>query len=68
MSEWKAADEDANSVVGEHGQYHRVAKDGFVFVCRACGKQSKDNFGYQSISRGWDESCMLNAVLCEAKP
>lgn len=33
-----------------------------VFVCCACGKRSKDRFGYEKIDRGWDESCMLNSV------
>jgi hypothetical protein len=42
-----------------------VAPEGFVFVCSACGKRSRDKFGTQPISSGWDESCMLNAMLCE---
>jgi hypothetical protein len=41
-----------------------IAPDGFVFVCGACGKLSKDRYGYQAESKRWDESCMLNAVLC----
>jgi transposase-like protein len=44
-----------------------VAPEGQVWVCAACGKQSKDKYGYQKISRGWDESCMLNSVLCYDK-
>lgn len=40
---------------------NEVAKEGFVFVCGACGKRSKDRFGFQKIDRGWDESCMLNS-------
>jgi len=32
-----------------------------VFVCLACGKQSKDRYGDKPISYGWDESCMLNS-------
>lgn len=35
-----------------------------VFVCLACGKRSKDRYGVAPISRGWDESCMLNAREC----
>lgn len=35
-----------------------------VFVCLACGKRSKDRYGVVPISRGWDESCMLNAREC----
>jgi hypothetical protein len=47
---------------GEQG--NEIADAGEVFVCGACGKRSKDLYGFQKISRGWDESCMLNAVLC----
>lgn len=46
------------------GNGNQVAPDGYVFVCGACGKRSRDVFGEQRVSRGWDESCMLNAVLC----
>jgi hypothetical protein len=28
-----------------------------------CGKRSKDRHGNRAISRGWDVSCMLNAIL-----
>jgi hypothetical protein len=38
------------------------AKEGHIFVCAACGKRSRDRYGEQRISRGWDESCMMNAV------
>jgi len=40
----------------------RYAKAGSVYVCGACGKKSKDLYGEGG---GWDESCMLNAVLCD---
>lgn len=40
-----------------------LAPDGRVFVCLACGKLSKDLYGFHKISRGWDESCMLNCRL-----
>jgi hypothetical protein len=43
---------------------NEVAPKGQVFVCAACGKRSKDRYGDQKIDRGWDVSCMLNAVLC----
>lgn len=38
------------------------AKKGQIFVCCACGKTSKTRYGDEGT--GWDESCMLNAVLC----
>lgn len=43
---------------------NKVAPEGQVWVCGACGKRSRDRYGYQPIDRGWDESCFLNAVLC----
>lgn len=43
---------------------NEIAKPGTIFVCRACGKTSRDRYGDQAISAGWDESCMSNAVLC----
>ena len=43
---------------------NQLAEEGQVFVCGACGKRSKDLYGAQRISYGWDESCMLNAILC----
>jgi hypothetical protein len=43
---------------------NHVAPEGQVYVCGACGKMSQDKYGMQRISRGWDESCMLNSVLC----
>lgn len=42
---------------------NEVAPEGCRWVCGACGKTSKDLYGEQAYSRGWDESCMLNAVL-----
>lgn len=44
---------------------NELAPEGQVFVCMACGKMSKDKYGDQQISRGWDESCMLNSALFE---
>ena len=46
---------------------NEVAGSGQVFVCSACGKRSRDKYGYQKIDSGWDESCMLNAILCDEK-
>ena len=47
-------------------KYPRMAGDGEIFVCGACGKTSKDLYGEDMDDGfGWDESCMLNAVLCE---
>lgn len=38
---------------------NKVAPEGFVFVCMACGKRSRDRYGDQAIDPGWDVSCML---------
>lgn len=46
--------------------YPDVAPEGNIFVCGACGKTSKSIYGDDPTGWGWDESCMLNAVLCEA--
>jgi hypothetical protein len=42
-----------------------------VWVCGACGKTSRTRYGFDDSNksvadRGWDESCMMNAVLCWA--
>ena len=44
---------------------NEIASDGFIFVCLACGKRSKDKYGFQSIDYDWDESCMMNSKLIE---
>ena len=44
----------------------RIAPEGKIWVCLACGKVSKDLFGSnnpEETTRGWDESCVLNAQL-----
>lgn len=41
---------------------NKIADEGNVFVCLACGKMSRDLYGNDPISRGWDESCMLNSA------
>lgn len=44
----------------------RFALKGTIWVCAACGKTHKDRYGEDGEGdRGWDESCMLKAVLCE---
>jgi hypothetical protein len=37
-----------------------------IWVCGACGKTAEyDSFGLEGKrSYGWDESCMMNSVLC----
>lgn len=41
-----------------------IAPPGAVYVCGACGKRSRDLYGNEKISRGWDVSCVINAILC----
>jgi hypothetical protein len=48
--------------VGNH-----TAPPGFVYVCAGCGKRSRDKYGDEPIDYGWDESCMMHAVLCDEK-
>ncbi|MDR3502905.1 MAG: hypothetical protein P4L79_10005 [Legionella sp.] len=46
----------------------RFAREGTIWVCAACGKTHKDRYGMEGEgSRGWDESCMMHAVLCDEK-
>lgn len=45
------------------------APDNMVWVCGACGKTSRTRYGFDAdnknvCDRGWDASCMANAVLC----
>ena len=43
----------------------RFAGDGEIWVCAACGKTAKDQYGIEGEhSYGWDESCTINSVLC----
>lgn len=45
------------------------APPGQVWVCGACGKTSSTKYGISGPrSRGWDEACVLNAVLCYSNP
>ena len=42
-----------------------IAPKGTRFVCLACGKTSSTRYGFDGTAdRGWDPSCMMNAVLC----
>lgn len=43
---------------------NQTAPDGQVYVCTACGKRSKDCYGEKPISKGWDVSCTMHALLC----
>jgi len=44
----------------------RIAPDGFIWVCRYCGKKAEDRYGLDGWhDYGWDESCMLNAELAK---
>jgi hypothetical protein len=43
------------------------APEGQVYVCGACGRRSRDKYGFKPIDAGWDESCAMNAVLCYAE-
>lgn len=45
---------------------NEIAPPGAVWVCQ-CGKRSRDRYGMQKISKGWDESCMLNSDLYDEK-
>lgn len=40
-----------------------IAPEGKIYVCGACGKTSRGLYG-SGGDYGWDESCMLNALLC----
>lgn len=42
--------------------YPLIAPEGQVFICAACGKKSSKLLG--DAGYDWDESCILNAVLC----
>lgn len=42
---------------------NRLAPEGCVYVCAACGKRSEDLYGEFKADVFWDESCMINAVL-----
>lgn len=42
----------------------RMAPEGFLWVCLACGKTATDRYGIEGEnSPWWDESCMMNSAL-----
>lgn len=43
--------------------WNRKAHKGYVYQCVHCGKKSRDKYGMDAISYGYDESCALNCVL-----
>lgn len=61
-----------------------LVPEGQIWICGACGKKSRTLYGFVNdgtahgsdfapdgervAERGWDESCMLNAVLCRMTP
>lgn len=49
------------------GAGNRRALDGYAWECAACGKRSRDLFGFERLSYGWDESCVLNAHLVKVE-
>lgn len=44
-----------------------TAPEGYIYVCSACGKTSEDKYGDKAHSYGWDEFCMMHAVLCSSE-
>lgn len=49
------------AVEGQPPHEARLAPPGTIWVCAMCGKTARDRF---DAPRGWDESCMMNSVLC----
>jgi hypothetical protein len=43
------------------------APEGQVWVCAACGKTSPTKAPTRDSTPGWDEACMMGAVLCYAE-
>lgn len=41
---------------------NKIAPESTIWICAACGKRSRDLFG--ESNKGWDVSCIMNAVLC----
>ena len=42
----------------------RIAPDGKIWVCMACGKTSHDLYG-DPENKWWDASCVLNSSLVD---
>ncbi len=50
----------------EYEKMKRLAPKGQIWICQACGKTAEDRYGLKGkYSYGWDESCMLNAILVD---
>lgn len=48
--------------------HERIPPLGQIWQCQACGKTSEDLYGINGKhSRGWDISCVLNAILVPIK-
>jgi hypothetical protein len=49
---------------------YAIAPEPLRWICAACGKRSRNRAGFDPETRksvagaGWDESCMMSAVLC----
>jgi len=42
----------------------RYASKGWLWICRVCGKESPyDRHGDEETDRGWEVSCVMNAML-----
>jgi hypothetical protein len=46
-----------------------AAPEGMIYVCTMCGRTSETRYGFDEHERdvatvGWDEACMLHAILC----
>ena len=41
---------------------YRIAPPGKTWLCPACGKTEHDRYG---VRGGWDEACMMQAVLVD---
>lgn len=66
MQKWTAV---SKSKIPEDMSGTDEAPEDMVWVCGACGKTSRTRYGFDKDEKrvcdyGWDESCMLNAVLC----
>lgn len=43
------------------------APEGQIYVCPVCGRTSPTRAPGAQSDEGWDTSCAVNAILCEAK-
>lgn len=64
--------DEGHPLNGEAESVDELADDDKVWICQACGKESRtvsgfDGMGRHVASRGWDVSCALNARLCDRK-